>query len=230
MEYYKDRCSGTTFKPAFARQGPLFKDALRPIDSFSSLEGVQIGTTPFLDDCESSSRRLYAVNGWGHPYFLIEDSGRLCIKPTGGLIPVSRSCTSFKLYKPNGTIDVLVPMPINRSARQGSPCSMSSRDHVLPSWQCIFAISRLLMSTTAQNVRFKLAGPSSQLCYLRETGNVQRVLYQLTCMSYAAKHSSRAYNFQCCFDSQRLSEGGFMRSRWGLLADFILHVYVLFRQ
>ena len=114
VEYYTDSCSGTAFKPAFATQGPLFKDALRPIDSCSSLEGVQLGITPFLDDCESSSRPLYAVNGWGHPYFSIEDSGRLCIKPTGGVILVPGICTRLALYKQNGTIDVLVPMPINR--------------------------------------------------------------------------------------------------------------------
>jgi len=160
VEHYTDRCNGTAFKPAFATQPPLFKDALRPIDSFSSLEGIQIGTTPFLDDCESSSRRLYAVNGWGHPYFSIEESGRLCIKPTGEAVPVPESCTSFEFYKPNGTIDVLVPVPKNRLARQGSPCDLPCRNNV-SSWQCCSCHIQALMCTGAQYVRFMFGWPIS---------------------------------------------------------------------
>lgn len=30
------------------------------------------------------SRKLYAVDGWGAPYFSISDQGHLCVKPQGG--------------------------------------------------------------------------------------------------------------------------------------------------
>lgn len=94
MEYahvYGDRSGGTAFKAGHALQSVGLKDGLRPIDSFSSLESARIGSTPCCSSaaCQwdvDDSRNLYAVNGWGHPYFSVEDSGRLSVKPIGRLM------------------------------------------------------------------------------------------------------------------------------------------------
>lgn len=30
------------------------------------------------------SERLYGVKQWGHPYFMVNDAGQLCVRPKGG--------------------------------------------------------------------------------------------------------------------------------------------------
>ena len=43
--------------------------------------------TPSIADSRWSlkdSRKLYAIEGWGAPYFRISDEGHLCVKPRGG--------------------------------------------------------------------------------------------------------------------------------------------------
>ncbi|CAL5224169.1 g6809 [Coccomyxa viridis] len=81
----------TAFKTGYALHDVLLKDTLRPVDSFSSLEGVRVGSIPSVEGAGwkvNDSRSLYAVKGWGGPYFLVDDSGRLCVKPSADAAPV----------------------------------------------------------------------------------------------------------------------------------------------
>ena len=82
----------TAFKTGYALHDVLLKDSLRPVDSFSSLEGVKVGSTPCVEGAAwkvNDSRSLYAVKGWGGPYFSVNDSGRLCVKPSGEIASLS---------------------------------------------------------------------------------------------------------------------------------------------
>ena len=114
---------GTAFEAGLALHYALLKDRLRPIDSFSSLEGIQIGSTPCVDAAAwtvSDSRSLYAVKEWGGPYFSVDDFGRLRVKPSGGNV----QCPGFRaaalpVCQMSG-IGFLVLMPANTSLRQGS--------------------------------------------------------------------------------------------------------------
>ena len=85
-----DHYSGSTaLKAGHVVHGALLKDVLRPVDSFSSLEGVRVGSTPCVEDAAwtvSDSRSLYAVKGWGGPYFSVDDVGRLRVKPAGATL------------------------------------------------------------------------------------------------------------------------------------------------
>ena len=83
---HNERSGCTACKARHALQSVFIKDGLRPIDSVSSLDSVRIGSAPCFNRKtwdSSDSRSLYAVDGWGRPYFSIEDSGHLCVKKTG---------------------------------------------------------------------------------------------------------------------------------------------------
>lgn len=38
------------------------------------------------------SRKLYAIDGWGAPYFSISEQGHLCVKPQGGATGCRSHC------------------------------------------------------------------------------------------------------------------------------------------
>ena len=81
-----DRSGGTLLKAPYALRHAPLKDGLRPIDSFSSIESVRIASAACPDSAEwniEDSRSLYAVDGWGQPYFAVQEAGRLCVKAAG---------------------------------------------------------------------------------------------------------------------------------------------------
>ena len=61
------------------------------IGDFSLKSAVASSNPPELTPSVASfrwspkdSRKLYAVDGWGAPYFAVSDQGHLCVKPEGG--------------------------------------------------------------------------------------------------------------------------------------------------
>lgn len=115
----------TAFKTGYALHDVLLKDTLRPVDSFSSLEGVRVGSIPSVEGAGwkvNDSRSLYAVKGWGGPYFLVDDSGRLCVKPSGETSLASVVLVSAHSAGQTGDIDVLVLMPENICLRWVTRC------------------------------------------------------------------------------------------------------------
>ena len=81
-----DRSGGTLLKVPYALRHAPLKDGLRPIDSCSSFEGVRIASAARPESAEwniEDSRSLYAVDGWGQPYFTVQEAGRLCVKAAG---------------------------------------------------------------------------------------------------------------------------------------------------
>ena len=96
---------GTSFKTGHALYDARLDDVFRPVDSFSSLEGVQISSTPCIDGAAwkvSDSRSLYAVKGWGCPYFSVDESGRLNVTPSGEKRLVSWVVRECATCKPDG--------------------------------------------------------------------------------------------------------------------------------
>ena len=100
---HNERSGCTACKARHALQSVFIKDGLRPIDSVSSLDSVRIGSAPCFNRKtwdSSDSRSLYAVDGWGRPYFSVEDSGHLCVKTTGisHLLPATAQSLSLWCY------------------------------------------------------------------------------------------------------------------------------------
>lgn len=96
---------GTAFKTGHALNDALLKDTFMPVDSFSSLEGVQLCSTPCVEGDAwkvSDSRSLYAVKGWGGPYFSVDDPGRLRVTLSGEKHLVSFVVCERAPCKPDG--------------------------------------------------------------------------------------------------------------------------------
>ena len=118
---HNERSACTACKARHALQSAFIKDGLRPIDSVSSLDSVRIGSTPSVNRKtwdSSDSRSLYAVDGWGRPYFSVEHSGHLRVKTTGIFntsCQPSRSPYLFRatIYAPGVTLlmTVLIGLP-----------------------------------------------------------------------------------------------------------------------
>ena len=96
---------GTAFNTGRALSDARLNDVFRPVDSFSSLEGVHISSTPCIEGAAwkvSDSRSLYTVKGWGCPYFSVDDSGRLSVTPSGEKRVVSWVVRECAMCKPDG--------------------------------------------------------------------------------------------------------------------------------
>ena len=122
----------TALKAGHALHDALLKNVLRPVDSFSSLEGVRVGSTPCVEDAAwkvSDSRSLYAVKGWGGPYFSVDDTGRLRVTPSGAIVMCLGCYETAHRVSQTGGIDVPVLMPVNTSPRYGSRAGLAHIDH-----------------------------------------------------------------------------------------------------
>ncbi|EIE21904.1 arginine decarboxylase [Coccomyxa subellipsoidea C-169] len=80
-----------------------------PIGDFSLKSAVASSNPPELTPSVASfrwspkdSRKLYAVDGWGAPYFAVSDQGHLCVKPEGDGGPVIDLFTLASTLKDEG--------------------------------------------------------------------------------------------------------------------------------
>lgn len=80
------------------KPGP-YQNGLQDIGIKASYQSMPTPVSPSVPDIipvpsgrvgwsVKDSRKLYAVDGWGAPYFSINDQGHVCVTPQGGMPPL----------------------------------------------------------------------------------------------------------------------------------------------